>query len=164
MRASSSNKGETIKELLTLPVGAAGRRYPLLLIMHGQNRPARTRHHHHGARTVPGTHLSQPLAALRARPAGSSGYDQFHHANYDWGGGDFHDLMTARPGHRIGVTDTDRMRVFAGAIGGCMTSWTITTNRFKAASVSTGMTNLMTFTGTATSQRFYPTTSAASLG
>jgi dipeptidyl aminopeptidase/acylaminoacyl peptidase len=41
--------------------------------------------------------------------------------------------------------------------GGYMTSWVITqTHRFKAASVGAGVTNLMSFTGTADIQGFIP--------
>ena len=41
--------------------------------------------------------------------------------------------------------------------GGYMTSWTITqTNRFKAASVGAGVTNLVSFTGTADIPSFLP--------
>ena len=50
----------------------------------------------------------------------------------------------------MGVADPDRLGVMGWSYGGFMTSWTITqTKRFKAASVGAGVTNLMSFTGTA---------------
>jgi dipeptidyl aminopeptidase/acylaminoacyl peptidase len=99
-------------------------------------------------------------AVLRANPRGSSGYGQkFRYANYeDWGVGDFQDLMTGVD-HviNLGVADAGRLGVMGWSYGGFMTSWTITqTKRFKAASVGAGVTNLMSFTGTADIPGFLP--------
>ena len=103
---------------------------------------------------------SQGYAVLRPNPRGSSGYGRkFRYANYgDWGGGDFRDLMSGVD-HVIanGVADPDRLGVMGWSYGGYMTSWTITqTKRFKAASVGAGVTNLMSFTGTADIPSFLP--------
>ena len=57
----------------------------------------------------------------------------------------------------LGVADPDRLGVMGWSYGGFMTSWTITqTKRFKAASVGAGVTNLMSFTGTADIPGFLP--------
>jgi dipeptidyl aminopeptidase/acylaminoacyl peptidase len=57
----------------------------------------------------------------------------------------------------MGVADPDRMGVMGWSYGGFMTSWIITqTNRFKAASVGAGVTNLMSFNGTADIPSFIP--------
>ena len=103
---------------------------------------------------------SRGYAVLRANLRGSSGYGKkFRYANYgDWGGGDFQDLMTGVD-HVIdlGVADPERLGVMGWSYGGFMTSWTITqTKRFKAASVGAGVTNLMSFTGTADIPGFLP--------
>jgi dipeptidyl aminopeptidase/acylaminoacyl peptidase len=51
---------------------------------------------------------------------------------------------------KIGVADENRLGIMGWSYGGFMASWTITqTKRFKAASVGAGVTNLMSFTGTA---------------
>ena len=97
---------------------------------------------------------------LRPNPRGSSGYGKkFRYANYgDWGGGDFRDVM-AGVDHVIaeGIADPDRLGVMGWSYGGFMTSWTITqTKRFRAASVGAGVTNLMSFTGTADIPGFLP--------
>ena len=62
--------------------------------------------------------------------------------------------ITSSPG---AVADADRLGVMGWSYGGYMTSWTITqTKRFKAASVGAGVTNLMSFTGTADIPGFLP--------
>ena len=118
--------------------------------------------------TFDGTPAPYPVAAFAARGyavlrpnvRGSSGYGKkFRYANYgDWGGGDYQDLMTGVD-HVIGlgVADADRLGVMGWSYGGFMTSWTITqTKRFKAASVGAGVTNLVSFTGTADIPGFLP--------
>src|SRR5262245_30233532 len=58
---------------------------------------------------------------------------------------------------KMGVADPDRMGVMGWSYGGYMTSWIVTqTNRFKAASVGAGVTNLASFTGTADLPGFLP--------
>ena len=57
----------------------------------------------------------------------------------------------------MGVADPDRLGVMGWSYGGYMTSWIITqTDRFKAASVGAGVTNLMSFTGTSDIPGFIP--------
>src|SRR5262249_49922363 len=106
------------------------------------------------------TFATHGYAVLRCNPRGSSGYGKpFRYANYqDWGGKDFQDLM-AGVDHviQMGVADPDRLGVMGWSYGGFMTSWTITqTKRFKAASVGAGVTNLMSFNGTADIPGFVP--------
>ena len=100
------------------------------------------------------------FAILRANPRGSSGYGKsFRFANYgDWGGMDYHDLMSGID-HLIdmGVADPEKLGVLGWSYGGFMTSSIITqTNRFKAACVGAGVTNLMSFNGTADIPGFIP--------
>ena len=57
----------------------------------------------------------------------------------------------------LGVADADRMGIMGWSYGGFMTSWTVTqSNRFRAASVGAGVTNLVSFTGTADIPSFLP--------
>jgi len=57
----------------------------------------------------------------------------------------------------MGVADPERLGVMGWSYGGFMTSWIITqSDRFKAASVGAGITNLMSFTGTADIPGFVP--------
>jgi dipeptidyl aminopeptidase/acylaminoacyl peptidase len=99
-------------------------------------------------------------AVLRANVRGSSGYGfDFRNANYrDWGGGDYRDIMSGVDALVAkGLADPERLGVMGWSYGGYMTSWVITqTQRFKAASVGAGVTNLMSFTGTADIPAFIP--------
>src|SRR5262245_23053399 len=161
VRWSSGKDGE-VEGLLTYPLNyEQGKRYPFLLVIHGG--PAGV-----FGRNFVGHAYPYPLAAfsakgyaiLRVNPRGSSGYGKtFRYANYkDWGGGDYRDLMSGVD-HVVqaGIADPERMGVMGWSYGGFMTSWVITqTNRFKAASVGAGVTNLVSFTGTADIPSFLP--------
>jgi len=154
--------GQSIEGLLTLPVGyVAGRRYPLLLVVHGG--PAGVYRATYIAAPGPypvAAFAAEGYAVLRANPRGSSGYGAaFRQANdRDWGGGDFRDLMAGVDEViAMGIADPDRLGVMGWSYGGYMTSWTITqTDRFKAASVGAGVTDLVSFTGTTDIPSFVP--------
>lgn len=149
--------GREIEGLLTYPVGyrtGTGTRVPLLTILHGGPPGVFTQ-------TFTGSAGSYPIAAFAAsgfavfRPnvRGSSGYGrEFRYANMrDWGGGDFNDLMTGIDALvERGIADPDRLGVMGWSYGGYLTAFTITqTTRFRAASVGAGITNLVSFAGTA---------------
>ncbi len=157
-----SSDGLEIEGLLTYPVGySQGKKYPLLLVIHGGPMGVFTQ----SFLGAPGPYPLAAFAArgyviLRANVRGSSGYGKkFRYANYgDWGGLDYRDLMTGVD-HLIarGLADPDRLGVMGWSYGGFMTSWVITqTRRFQAASVGAGVTNLMSFTGTADIPSFLP--------
>ncbi|HLA77290.1 MAG TPA: S9 family peptidase [Vicinamibacteria bacterium] len=154
--------GKTIEGLLTLPVAyQAGTPVPLLVIVHGG--PAGV-----FVRSFTGMPTPYPVAVfgargyavLRANIRGSSGYGfDFRNANFrDWGGADYQDLL-AGVDQLVskGIADPDRLGIMGWSYGGFMTSWAVTqTKRFKAASVGAGVTNLMSFTGTADIPGFLP--------
>jgi dipeptidyl aminopeptidase/acylaminoacyl peptidase len=154
--------GREVEGLLTYPVAyQTGQRVPLLVIVHGG--PAGV-----FVRSFVGSPTPYPVAGfatrgyavLRVNPRGSSGYGaEFRHANYrDWGAGDYRDIMSGVDAVIArGVADPERMGIMGWSYGGYMTSWVITqTRRFKAASVGAGVTNLMSFTGTADIPGFLP--------
>jgi len=158
-----SSDGLDVEGLLTYPVNYQnGKRVPLLLVIHGGPAGVFTQSFLAGSRSV------YPLAAftargyaiLRVNPRGSSGYGQkFRYGNIkDWGGGDYQDLMTGVDRViQMGVADPERLGVMGWSYGGFMTSWIVTqTKRFKAASVGAGVTNLMSFIGTADIPSFIP--------
>ncbi len=138
-------QGWMIKPVAFNPQG----KYPLILVIHG------------GPHNMFGYEFDDRMQVLSANgygvlfmnPRGSSGYGQaFSNGTLsDWGGGDFKDLM-------IGVDaavqqnpwiDVDRLGVTGQSYGGYMTNWIITqTNRFKAAVVDGGISNLVSFAGT----------------
>ncbi|MBI3982945.1 MAG: S9 family peptidase [Gemmatimonadetes bacterium] len=154
--------GKAIEGLLTYPVGyQMGARVPLLVIVHGgptgvftQGFIARS-----GAYPI-AAFASEGYAILRCNVRGSSGYGrEFRYANYqDWGGGDYQDIMSGVDAMiQRGIADPERLGVMGWSYGGYMTSWVITqTKRFRAASVGAGVTNLMSFTGTADIPGFIP--------
>jgi dipeptidyl aminopeptidase/acylaminoacyl peptidase len=158
-----SSDGLDVEGLLTYPAGyQSGTRVPLLLVIHGGPTGVFTQSFLAGNRGVYplASFASHGFALLRVNPRGSSGYGQkFRFANIkDWGGGDYKDLMTGVD-HAIemGVADPERLGVMGWSYGGFMTSWVITqTHRFKAASVGAGVTNLMSFIGTADIPSFIP--------
>lgn len=155
-----STDGLEIEGLLTYPVNyQAGQHCPLLVIIHGGPMA-------NFNESFLGNYGSYPVAAFvqkgfavfRPNPRGSCGYGKdFRCANYgDWGGKDFDDIMTgvdtliAR-----GIVDSDKMGVMGWSYGGYMTAWAITqTNRFKAASMGAGVSDLISMTGTMDLVRF----------
>ena len=158
-----SKDGAEIEGVVYYPQGyEEGRPYPLIVEVHG------------GPAGVYGrTYVADPMRygntavlaqrgfmMLRANPRGSSGYGkEFRFANYDdWGGGDYEDIMSGVD-HLIerGLVDPERMGVMGWSYGGYMTSWVMTqTDRFKAACVGAGVTNLMSFNGTSDIPSFIP--------
>jgi dipeptidyl aminopeptidase/acylaminoacyl peptidase len=157
-----SKDGLAIEGLLTLPVGyEAGKKYPLILNIHGG--PAGG-----FAETYIGRFSIYPIAAFAARgyavlrpnPRGSSGYGkEFRYANMaDWGGKDFEDDMSGVDQViGMGIANPDHLAVMGWSYGGYMTSWVVThTDRFKAAVVGAGVTDLWSFTGTSDIPSFLP--------
>ena len=157
-----STDGLEIEGLITYPIGyEKGRRVPLLVIVHGGPTGVFTR----AFVGMPGPYpipafAERGYAVLRVNPRGSSGYGRtFRYANSkDWGGGDYRDIMSGVDRVvAMGIADPDRLGIMGWSYGGFMTSWVITqTRRFKAASVGAGVTNLMSFTGTADIPGFVP--------
>jgi dipeptidyl aminopeptidase/acylaminoacyl peptidase len=157
-----SKDGTEVEGLLTLP-GAyeAGKKYPLILNIHGGPAGVFTENFIGRLAVYPiATFSARGYAVLRPNPRGSGGYGKrFRFANMgDWGGKDYEDDMAGVDRLiKMGIADPDRMAVMGWSYGGFMTSWVITqTNRFKAAAVGAGVTNLWSFTGTADIPGFLP--------
>lgn len=132
--------------------GRPGKRYPLLVIIHGgpsgvfdmSFTPRR------GVYPVQ-TFAEQGYLVWLPNPRGSGGFGYaYRRANYrDWGYGDYQDIMR---GVDLlierGLADPERMGVMGWSYGGFMTSWIVSqTSRFKAASVGAGVTNPYSFYG-----------------
>jgi dipeptidyl aminopeptidase/acylaminoacyl peptidase len=154
--------GFDIEGLLTYPVGyVSGKKYPLVLVIHGGPTGVFQDSFLGRYGVYPyAAFAARGYAVLRANPRGSGGYGRtFRFANMnDWGGKDYLDLM-AGVDHviSIGVADPDRLAVMGWSYGGFMTSWVVThTQRFKAAAVGAGVTDLWSFTGTSDIPGFLP--------
>lgn len=153
-----SKDGMEIEGLLLYPVGyEAGRRYPLVTLVHGG--PAGV-----WSEAFPGSwgnfgHVwaGKGWAVFYPNVRGSSGYgEKFLLSNVrDWGVGDFHDIQTGIDALIArGIADPERLAQSGWSYGGYMTAWTITqTNRFKAAMVGAGLTDMFSMYSTNDLQR-----------
>ncbi len=150
----SAPDGLEIEGILTYPEGyEAGRAYPTLVMVHGGPMGVYSQ-------TCVAIGSCYPVASfaergylvLRANPRGSTGYGMdFRAANHgDWGFGDYQDIMSGVDALiERDMADPNRLGIMGWSYGGYMTSWAITrTNRFRAASVGAGVTNLMSMVGT----------------
>ena len=141
--------GRRIEGLLTYPVDyEEGRRYPLMLNVHGGPGGVYTQAFTGNPSIYMIQYFAQEgYAVLRPNPRGSAGYGkEFRYANVqDWGYGDYEDLMSGVD-HVIdmGVAHADSLLLMGWSYGGYMTSFAVTrTDRFKAASMGAGLPNLI---------------------
>ncbi|HEX4947970.1 MAG TPA: S9 family peptidase, partial [Blastocatellia bacterium] len=123
-----------IEGVLLKPLGyEAGRKYPLILQIHGG--PYGKFSDTFNARNQ--IWAANGYAVLMPNPRGSTGYgNKFTVANIgDWGGKDFQDIMAGVDAVIArGIADADKCVVMGGSYGGFMTFWTVSqTDRFKAA-------------------------------
>jgi dipeptidyl aminopeptidase/acylaminoacyl peptidase len=123
--------------------------YPLVLVIHG------------GPHNMFGYEFEERMQLLSANgygvlfinPRGSSGYGQTFSMGcvLNWGGGDYKDVMAGLDYviNENSWIDKERLCVTGQSYGGYLTNWIITqTNRFKAAVVDGGISNLVSFSGT----------------
>jgi dipeptidyl aminopeptidase/acylaminoacyl peptidase len=129
-----------------------GRRYPLVLYIHGGPHSA------YGEGWFDEFHnlTGAGMFVLFTNPRGSSGYgaDFTYATRGRWGKEDYEDLMKAvdivarRPD-----VDSTRMGVTGGSYGGFMTAWVTTrTNRFRAAQADRMISNWISWYGTSEAQ------------
>jgi|GEM_PF-1469197 len=154
----TSSDGAEIEGLLTYPVGfRKDTRYPLLVRLHG-GPPFPT-----ADSFVGGTFMTAyPLAAmasagfaiLQPNYRGSAGYGRaFRHALHgEWGGQDVRDVNAGVDAMvERGLADPERVGVMGWSYGGYLSAAAITqSNRFAAASIGAGMTDLRAWTDSTT--------------
>ncbi len=148
-----SSDGMDVEGVLLKPVGfTAGKRYPTLVVAHGGPAGAFTNNNRVGGLEGGQLWAGQGWAVFYPNPRGSTNYgEKFLQANRnDWGGGDYRDIMTGIDALIAkGIADPDRLAHIGWSYGGYMTAWVITqTNRFKAAMVGAGLTNMASMYGT----------------
>lgn len=148
--AYRSKDGTPVEGFLVKPLGfEAGKKYPLLLNIHGG--PA-------GMYGVDWYHEFQVYAAkgygvFFTNPRGSTGYGQEFERGIknNWGKMDYTDIMT---GLDVAIEknswiDPARLGVTGGSYGGFMTNWIVGhTNRFQAAVTLRSVVNLISDEGT----------------
>ena len=140
---------ETESFVVYPPDYKSGKRYPLVLSIHGGP---------HGMHPQSGFGFQEQAWAgagyvvLMPNPRGSGGYGEtFQMACVnDWGGGDYDDLMAAVDALvRKGVADPDRLYVGGYSYGGFMTTWVVGhTQRFKAALIGAPVSDHISMFGT----------------
>jgi dipeptidyl aminopeptidase/acylaminoacyl peptidase len=148
-----STEGYDIEGVLLKPVGyQTGKRYPLLVVPHGG--PTGAHFNYFRVRYGDGGQhwAGQGWAVLYPNPRGSTNYGEaFMRRNLaDWGGGDFRDIMAGVDAVvAMGIADPEKLAIQGWSYGGYMTCWTVSqTNRFKAAMIGAGLTNLVSMYGT----------------
>jgi dipeptidyl aminopeptidase/acylaminoacyl peptidase len=153
-----SRDGLEVEGVVVYPVGyTPGRRYPTVAFIHGGPSGVWTQAFPSTWGNFAHVWASNGWVSFFPNPRGSSAYgEKFLLANVrGWGKGDYDDIQTgldtlvAR-----GVADPDRLAQSGWSYGGYMTAWTITqTNRFKAAMVGAGLTNMYSMYSTNDLQR-----------
>ncbi|HEY2954062.1 MAG TPA: S9 family peptidase [Candidatus Eisenbacteria bacterium] len=146
--------GMTIEGLLIHPVATrSGQKVPLILNVHGGPAGTHSNTCTIASRLYPWALFAQKgYAILFPNPRGSGGYGAaFRAANRrDWGGKDYEDLMAGVDAMVArGLADPARLAVCGWSYGGFMTSTIVTkTDRFRAAVVGAGVTDLISMAGT----------------
>ena len=140
----NSSDGLEVEGVLWLPVDyEEGTIYPLLAVPHGGP---------HGAVGLGFNTLSHFFAAngfvvFAPNFRGSDGYGaEFARGNYaNWGDGDYQDMMTGVDFLIAeGIADPERLVIGGWSYGGYMTAWTVSqTDRFQAACMGAGLSNLV---------------------
>ena len=148
-----STDGWDVEGVLLKPVGyTAGKKYPTLVVAHGGPAGAFTNNYRVGGLEGGQLWAGQGWAVFYPNPRGSTNYgEKFLRANVnDWGGGDYRDIMTGVDALVArGIADPDRLAHIGWSYGGYMTAWVVSqTNRFKAAMVGAGLTNMASMYGT----------------
>ncbi|HEY1646423.1 MAG TPA: S9 family peptidase [Terracidiphilus sp.] len=147
------NDHRTIYGVLVLPPGyQPGTRYKTVVHVHGGPEEAWTVGFNGNWYNYATLLASHGYVVLLPDPRGSDGQGPaFTEANYqDWGGGDFADIMAGVDSLiQQGIADPNRMVIGGWSYGGFMTAWAVThTDRFKAAMVGAGVTDLFSMATT----------------
>ena len=156
--AWKSSDGTTVGGVLVKPVGyQAGRRYPLLVILHGGPHSAEVLQFNGDDNDGPQVYAGAGYMVLAPNYRGSTNYGEkfkFGMMN-DYNRLQFADVMSGVD-HLIaqGLVDSTRMGVAGHSAGGTLGNWILThTNRFKAISTGAGVVNWVSMYGTSDFQR-----------
>jgi dipeptidyl aminopeptidase/acylaminoacyl peptidase len=148
----TSQDGSSIEGILHKPVGfQAGKRYPLLVVIHGGPTGVSRATPYSSTGIYPiDVWVSQGALVLEPNYRGSAGYgEKFRSLNYrNLGVGDAWDVVSGVD-HlvKIGMADPDRIGAMGWSQGGYISAFLTTHDsaRFKAVSVGAGISNWMTY-------------------
>ena len=143
--------------LVKPPQYEAGKKYPLLLLIHGG--PQGAWFDSWGSRWAPQMFAAGGYGVVMINPHGSTGYGQkfLDAVSKDWGGKTYVDLMRGVDAvlQRNRWLDSTRMAAAGGSYGGYMANWLEGhTNRFKAIVSHAGVFNLEAMAGATEEQWF----------
>ena len=144
-----SSDGLEIEGILIKPIGyEPGKRYPLLLIIHGG--PAGVwsdGYNLRNSRYPTQVFTGQGYAIIMPNPRGSTGYGEKHRrGNWkDLSGKEWDDCNTGVDKViEMGIGDSDKLGIMGWSYGGHLTFWGIAqTDRYKAGSAGAGANNLI---------------------
>lgn len=149
-----SNDGTDIEGLLVYPVGyQTGRRVPLVTYIHGGPEGAYTKSFNASWGGFPQVYAANGYAVFMPNFRGSSNYGaKFAQSNARLVGKvDYEDILSGVD-HlvKLGVADETKLAVAGWSYGGYMSGWIIGhTNRFKCAAYGAGLSNAVSYWGTA---------------
>ena len=127
----------------------AGRKYPLLLLVHGG--PQGAWGENWSYRWNPQVFAGSGYVVIMPNPRGSTGYGEkfTDEINQDWGGKPYEDIMSSVDyAARLPYVDGERMAAAGGSYGGYMVDWMLGhTNRFKALVSHAGVFDLRSMAG-----------------
>ena len=152
----SSHDGLPIEGWIAYPPGyEQGRRYPLILEIHGG--PYAAYGPNFSAEVQ--RYAAEGFAVLYANPRGSTSYGArfAHEIQYAYPGHDYDDLMSGVD-YVIerGIADPERLFVTGGSGGGVLSAWIVgSTDRFRAAVVAKPVINWLSFVLTADMYPFF---------
>jgi dipeptidyl aminopeptidase/acylaminoacyl peptidase len=135
--------------LVKPPNFSAGRKYPLLFLIHGG--PQGAWGETWSYRWNPQVFASAGYVVVMPNPRGSTGYGQrfTDEINQDWGGKVYEDLMAVLDhAAALRYVDPERMAAAGGSYGGYMVNWMLGHNdRFKAFVSHAGVFDLRSMAG-----------------
>ena len=149
-RIACERDGGAVDAWVVKPYGfEPGKRYPLLLNVHGGPHMM----YGHDFFDEFQVYAGAGYAVLYANPRGSQGYGEaFTRAVIgDWGGVDYADVTAALDAalRQCDFIDPERLGVMGGSYGGYLTTWAVGhTGRFKAACSERAVNNVHTLFGT----------------
>jgi dipeptidyl aminopeptidase/acylaminoacyl peptidase len=131
---------------------AAGKRYPLVVQVHGGPASAHYPLYPAGPRAYDAVLSSQGYFVFKPNPRGSYGQGEaFTQANVkDFGYGDLRDILSGLDAVlKMAPIDPQRIGIIGWSYGGYMTMWALTqTDRFKAAVAGAGLSDWVSYYGT----------------
>jgi len=138
--------------LVEPPAVEAGKRYPLVVQVHGGPASAHYPLYPAGPHSFDAVLANQGYFVFKPNPRGSYGQGEaFTRANVkDFGYGDLRDILSGLDAVlKVAPIDPQRVGITGWSYGGYMTMWALTqTDRFKAAVAGAGLSDWLSYYGT----------------